>query len=159
MSRIVFLMLFFVFVASVGFWGMDQYKIQQESIVESASEEIQIVDSFELEEVSDEVQDYMYGFFEGESEIRSYENLEIDEVKELLDEGYELLVILDGSLLDQTRYNFDGLKVVKVGDYDGEFFYTTKYGMEVSGGFMISIRDFEKSFSRVGGMVIAFALN
>lgn len=159
MSRIVFLMLFFVFVASVGFWGMDQYKIQQESIVESASEEIQIVDSFELEEVSDEVQDYMYGFFEGESEIRSYENLEIDEVKELLDEGYELLVILDGSLLDQTRYNFDGLKVVKVGDYDGEFFYTTKYGMEVSGGFMISIRDFEKSFSRVGGMVIAFALS
>lgn len=159
MSRIVFLMLFFVFVASVGFWGMDQYKIQQESIVESASEEIQIVDSFELEEVSDEVQDYMYGFFEGESEIRSYENLEIDEVKELLDEGYELLVVLDGSLLDQTRYNFDGLKVVKVGDYDGEFFYTTKYGMEVSGGFMISIRDFEKSFSRVGGMVIAFALS
>lgn len=159
MSRIVFLMLFFVFVASVGFWGMDQYKIQQESIIESASEEIQIVDSFELEEVSDEVQDYMYGFFEGESEIRSYENLEIDEVKELLDEGYELLVILDGSLLDQTRYNFDGLKVVKVGDYDGEFFYTTKYGMEVSGGFMISIRDFEKSFSRVGGMVIAFALS
>lgn len=159
MSRIVFLMLFFVFVASVGFWGMDQYKIQQESIIESASEEIQIVDSFELEEVSDEVQDYMYGFFEGESEIRSYENLEIDEVKELLDEGYELLVVLDGSLLDQTRYNFDGLKVVKVGDYDGEFFYTTKYGMEVSGGFMISIRDFEKSFSRVGGMVIAFALS
>lgn len=160
MSRIAFLMLFFIFVASVGFWGIDQYQMQQEDILsEEAGVNEEIEEEFVPEDVSEEVQDYMYGFFEGESEIRTYEGIEVDKLKELLDGSYEMVVVLDGSVLDQSRYNFNGLKLVKVSDYDGEFFYTSKYGMNVSGGFMISKRDFEKAFAGGERLVFAFELN
>lgn len=155
MGRLVFLMLFFIFLASVGFWAQDQYLLN-ESKVEMGGE---LVEEAEIVEINEEVQDYFYGFFAGDSEVRTYENIEVDEIENLLDQNYELLVFLDGSVLDQSRYNFGVTKLVKVSDYDGEFFYSSKYGMEVGGSYIISKRDFEKSFDEGGGMAIGFLLN
>ncbi len=162
MARVLFLLFILIFLSSVAFWAEDQFMETQvlEEIVESnEGDDIGNEPSFEQVVVSEEVQDFEYGFFAGSSELRVYDGLEIDELEVIMDQGYDVLVLLDGSILDQSRYNFNTLKMIKVEDYDGEFFYASKFGMKVGDAFMFSRRDFRRSYESAGEQVMVFILD
>jgi hypothetical protein len=163
MGRILILLFIGVFVASVVLWAEDNL-LEEKYLGEVVERDPEFEESVVLEGV-DEVDmsmqvdgEYEYGVFKGESELRVYSDLESSDIEELIDQGYVLFVMLDGSDLDQTRYNFDDFRYVQVNDYDGEYFYTSKYGMKVGGGYMFTKKDFIFSFRVSGGAVVAFNL-
>lgn len=158
------LLVFGVFVASVVLWAEDNFLKEKYlvDVVEGGLEENNLEDS-NGEPVRDETPmqvdgEYEYGVFKGESEVRVYSDVGMAEIEELMLQGYGLFVLLDGSELDQNRYNFDDVRYVQINDFDGDYFYTSKYGMEVGGGFMFTKKDFRVSFQVSNGSVVGFAL-
>lgn len=158
MARIMFLLLMGIFIASVFFWAEDQF-LDGELVQEAIKEDIRNDGIESSKDVVSEVEaEYVYGVFKSGSEVMVYDDLNVSDLENLLEQGYDLMVVLDGSELDQSRYNFDDTRLVQVTDYDGDFMYALKFGMKVEGGFVFSKRDFRRAYESIGENVLVFDL-
>lgn len=157
MARILFLLLIGIFVSSVLFWAEDQFldgKLLQDKIQENIEDDG--IENVETEKIIAEK--YTYGMFKSGAEVMVYDSLSLSDLENYLDQGYDLLVLLDGKELDQSRYNFMDVRLVKITDFDGDFYYTLKYGMEVKGGYVFSKRDFQRVYENMNENSVVFKL-
>ena len=150
MARILKLLLVGVFLSSVGLWFWDQYKIDFDKSARQKSS----MENIDFLEEDEEVLPYAYGFFRGRSEVVFYDDLNLSDIERLLDKKRIVVVLFDGSVLNRAVYNFSDVRFLALNAYDGDYFYTSKFGMPVRGGYVISRGDFRNGYAKAGGFVV-----
>lgn len=157
MYRVLILLLIGVFFSSVGLWFIDQYEFNSNKTIQGGRDVVDIVDNQDgsSEEV---IFPYAYGFFKDKTEVIFYDDLNVSDIERLLDSGRIIVALFDGSVLNASLYNFSDVRFVALNNYDGDYFYTTKFGMPVQGGYVISRVDFRKGYNKAGGFVVDISL-
>lgn len=155
MGRIFWLLLILILGFSVFFWVEDNF-MTEKKLAETVANEIE--ESGLGSNVIDVEGGSEFGFYDENVEYEVYNDSDVIDIRQFLDEGRKVVVVLDGNDLNPSMYNFDDIRMVDVSDYDGEFFYTRKFGMKLRGGFVIPNNDFMSALRKAGGNVMAISL-